>query len=263
MQILKIGGSVITKKKEWKKLDKKAILQLAKELSAVFPKLRKKLILVHGAGSFGHPLVIKYGLNNGVYTKQQLKNCKKVQNSCMELAKFIAENFIKNGVPAVVFNPHKLIVSSDKRIEKFEVKPVVSALKKGLLPILYGDMVPDKKLGYSVCSGDQIVAWLGKKADQIILASDVDGIYVKKKLIKKITINILPKLISEIGGSTTTDVTGGMAGKILEIAKSRKNAFIVNARKPKRIINLLLGRQTVCTKLMFEEGPKNGKGLKK
>lgn len=261
MQILKIGGSVITKKKEWKKVDKKAVLQIAKELSAVFPKLRKKLILVHGAGSFGHPLVIKYGLNNGVYTKQQLKDCKKVQNSCKELAKLIAENLTKNGVPAVVFNPHKLIVSSNKRIERFEVKPVVSALKKGLLPILYGDMVPDKKLGYSVCSGDQIVAWLGKKAERIVFATDVDGVFVKGKLLKTITTSRLPKLMSEIGGSAATDVTGGMAGKIMEIAKIGKTAFIVNARKPKRIARLLLGKETICTRLIFGKGRQKKKAL--
>ncbi|MEM4633893.1 MAG: hypothetical protein QW275_01940, partial [Candidatus Anstonellaceae archaeon] len=161
----------------------------------------------------------------------------------------VAKGLLQNSVPAISFPPACLIVSKDKKIAHFNASPVLSALKLGMMPILYGDMVPDKSLGFSVCSGDQIARHLGKMASKIIFATDVDGVFAEGKLVQEINRENFPKLRQHIGKSRSPDVTGGMEGKIAQLKGIGKPAYIVNARKPNRILNLLLGRKAICTKI--------------
>ena len=55
--VLKVGGSVLTEKGEERKARKDEIRRISKEISS---SGRKNLILVHGAGSYGHPQAKKY-----------------------------------------------------------------------------------------------------------------------------------------------------------------------------------------------------------
>ena len=60
--ILKLGGSVITDKAADQGIVREAdLLRIAKEVS----EYRGKMIVVHGAGSFGHTYAKKYGLDMG------------------------------------------------------------------------------------------------------------------------------------------------------------------------------------------------------
>jgi len=246
MQLLKLGGSAITAKGGYMKADNAAIAKLAK--AGV-----RDIVLVHGAGSFGHPLVLQYGLDSGVKTMEQQKNCKKVQDACAELSALVAGALKKQGVPAVSVAPHSIAVSKSKRISSLDEKPVFSLLSAGKLPVLYGDMVMDEELGFSVLSGDQLVAYLAKWADRVVMASDVDGIFAEGKLVPKITGKNFARIRAHLSGSKTPDVTGGMAGKIaeLEAAGVKAPIFIVNARYPERVKALLLGKKAICTKIML------------
>ncbi len=249
MQLLKLGGSAITKKGGWKEANRPAIAKLAQAVANVWGSGQRQLIVVHGAGSFGHVLVEKYGLNDGVRTKKQAKACGMVRKSCAQLCGIVVRALREKGVPATPFQPHKLIVSRNRRIRKFDTKPVFAALASGKLPVLYGDMVPDSKLGWSVCSGDQIIAWLGKRAKRVVLATNVDGVLAGGKLVPLITRRNFARVAVHLGGSGKTDVTGGMAGKIMEIMGMGAPAYVVNAGRPERVVALLLGKKARCTKI--------------
>ena len=69
--IIKLGGSVVTYKDS---PTPKARLSTIKNLSEELSKLHKnyQLIIVHGAGSFGHPLAKKYRLTEGLEHKDSL-----------------------------------------------------------------------------------------------------------------------------------------------------------------------------------------------
>src|SRR3989344_3405932 len=70
--VIKFGGSVITdKKKETPTPNMKNINSLAKQLSQVSLGNRYKFIIVHGAGSYAHPLAKKYQLSKGMSTEEQ------------------------------------------------------------------------------------------------------------------------------------------------------------------------------------------------
>ncbi|MCX8175053.1 MAG: isopentenyl phosphate kinase [Candidatus Micrarchaeota archaeon] len=251
MQILKLGGSAITIKSGWMRANKIAIARLAQAVARAWKKGARNLIIVHGAGSFGHPLVLKWGLDGGVRTPRQKVACFRTHLACCSLSALLTGALVENGVPAVSIPPMDIIRSKNRRIASFNTKPVFAALGSGRVPVLFGDMVPDSKLGYSVCSGDQIAAYLGKKASRVILASNVDGVMAKGRLVPLITRRNYAKISRHLSGSSSPDVTGGMAGKIKEMLSIRKPVFIANASKPSRITALLLGKKAVCTKIRW------------
>ncbi|VVB56494.1 Isopentenyl phosphate kinase [uncultured archaeon] len=249
MQILKLGGSVITQKDRPQTADLEAIRRLAKMLGGLWKSGVRDIVLVHGAGSFGHALVIQHRLDNGVKTEAQKLACAQTRAACAKLSAIVAQALLDEGVPAMVLPTGLLAVSTNKRISKFDEKKVLSCLAAGYLPILRGDMVPDASLGFSVCSGDQLVARLGKKAERIVLGSDVDGVLADGKVIPLITSQNFAKYESHLRPSDSPDVTGGMAGKVKELLSVKVSAYVANALQPERLEALLQGKKTICTQI--------------
>lgn len=249
MQILKIGGSVITNKNGYMEANTDAISHFAEVIGRVRNQGMSDLILVHGAGSFGHPLVIKYKLNNGIKTEEQKQGYANTQESCSKLRSMLVEALLRNDVPAISIKTSEIIKQKNKRIIKFDEQAVLGHLEKGKVPVLSGDMVQDEDLGGSVCSGDQIVAYLGKNASRIILATNVDGVLANGKLVETISKSNLKDIEKHLASSNTPDVTGGMLGKIKELMTLSVPCYIVNGTKFERLEDILLGKKTVCTEI--------------
>mgnify|MGYP005833035435 CR=1 FL=1 len=249
VRIVKLGGSVITKKSGYKEPNIENIERLADMLARVWKK-RKRIIIVHGAGSFGHGPVVAHGINSGIKNERDRVGYAHTHSSCAYLSSLLVDALIKRRVPAVSIPAAVIIRQKNKRISCFDKKIVYEYLEKGFLPVLYGDMVLDEKIGGSVCSGDQIVAELGKDAEMIVFGTNVDGVLVDGGVVGKITKKNFKKISAHLGGAKTTDVTGGMKRKILEIMKTGKSAYIVNALHPSRIEALLLEKKKpVCTEI--------------
>ncbi|MFH1095605.1 MAG: isopentenyl phosphate kinase [Candidatus Micrarchaeota archaeon] len=251
MQILKLGGSVITRKDKPQTANLEAIGALAKVVGEAWRAGIRDIVLVHGAGSFGHALVLEHKIDDGVHSDEQKVAAAKTRAACVKLTAILVEALLLEGVPVVALSPALLIVQTDKRIVKFDEKKVLDCLAGGYLPILRGDMVPDTVLGMSVCSGDQIVARLGRRAERIVLGTDVDGVLVEGKVVPLITSQNFGKIAPNLSESGSPDVTGGMAGKIKELLQGKVSAYVANARHPERIGALLKGKRTICTQLEF------------
>jgi len=248
MKVLKIGGSVLTRKSGYREPDADNIRRMAKAVASIWKSGSRDFILVHGAGSFGHPLVLRHGIDNGVKTDEQKLGYADTHAACSELSSLFVKALVEEGAPAVSIPPASVILQKNKRIVGFSSIPS-DYLKRGFLPVLHGDMVPDSALGGSVCSGDQIVAYLGKEADFIVLATNIDGVLDDKgKLIEKITSANFPE-ISKHFKPSPGDVTGAMAGKIKELLALDTASYIVNAANPERIEALMKGRKAVCTEV--------------
>ena len=249
MQILKLGGSVLTKKNGYAEEDEDSIDKLTGIIAKMWDKLQKKLVLVHGAGSFGHPFVLRYDIKSGIRTRKQMVGYADTHMSCSHLSNVIVGSLVGRDVPAVSIPPALIAKQKDRRITKIDDKIIFEYMKRGYLPVLYGDMVLDDSIGGSVCSGDQLVAVLGKKAKKVIFGSDVDGVLVRGRVVPKITRSNFKEIEGHLKASRTVDVTGGMEGKINEILKMKTPSYIVNAKKPERIEDLLLGKRTLCTEI--------------
>ena len=250
MQILKLGGSVLTKKHGFMEADTASIAKLAAIVGRAYKAGARDLIIVHGAGSFGHAPVLKYGLNDGVRTKKQTWACALTNSACSHFSSHVTDALIKEGVPAMSVPPADIARSRNRRIAFMDRKVVFAHIKSGYVPVLFGDMIPDSALGCSVCSGDQIVSYFGKYASRVVMATNVDGVLVHGKLVPLITRKNFGKIAPHLRCSSAPDVTGGMEGKIQEIMKCRTTAYIVNARKPARVLALLLGKPAVATKIV-------------
>lgn len=256
--ILKLGGSVVTDKNRSLTPNLPSIERLAEEILRANPK---KLILIHGGGSFGHPVAKNYGISEGFKEKPQLTGFSKTHEAMARLNMILVEKLLEKGLPAFGMPPSSFVVTKSGRIHIFEKRPLKQALKIGLLPVLYGDAVLDIDKGFAILSGDQIASFLAEKmgAFKLIMGVDVDGFYTddpkrnpSARLILHLTLAELEILKNRIKESDVIDVTGGMLGKVSELVSpvlKGIETLIVNASKPGIIYQVLKGESVVGTKI--------------
>jgi len=261
--ILKLGGSVITKKDaEEPLINYNDLNRIAEEITS---SSFDKLIIVHGAGSYGHPFAKKYEIGKKIRNEQDFKRKKLgfciTQSWVKKLNTIVCDSLREKGVLAVSIQPSSFIIAKNKRIYSCNLDLIKKYLDLGFVPVIYGDVVPDINEFIRICvlSGDQIIKYLGEnlKPERVVLGSDVDGIYTKDP--KKYedaelmdTVTSLEDLNAE--GSSNVDVTGGMNGKLLELlelAEMGIESEIINAGKKgliKKALNHQNGIGTVIRK---------------
>jgi len=256
--VLKLGGSVITEKAKPLTPNLKAVKRLAEEISdaKVTP-----LIVVHGGGSFGHPVASMYKIAKGFTNKGQLVGFSKTHEAMVSLNKIVVQSLLDKGLPAFGMPPSSFIITKKGRIHFFQEETLKQAVETGLIPVLYGDAVLDVDTGFAILSGDQISAFLAvrMKAERLVMGVDVDGVYTadpktdpSARLKRHLTLAELRKMKGQVGGATVTDVTGGMLGKMSELitpVAQGVNALIVNALKPGNICKALRGEEVIGTRI--------------
>src|SRR5665648_133187 len=96
--ILKLGGSAITDKGAHEGVVKEAdLLRIAREVSG----FRGKMIVVHGAGSFGHVYAKKYGLDRNFDHEGTIVT----HESVKKLASKVVDALNSFGVMAIAVHP--------------------------------------------------------------------------------------------------------------------------------------------------------------
>lgn len=260
LAIIKIGGSVITDKERIFTPRIDVINGIAHEISNALNRWR--IILIHGAGSFGHPLAYKYGLHLGFRDKSQIIGVAETKLSMIRLSEIIVESLVKHGVPAVPMYPMDFIVMTDFRISKIFIEPIKMLLDLNIMPVICGDTVLDTKHGFGILSGDQITSKIALEigADKVVFGTDVDGVYtsdpkksINAKLINTITPSNFSEVIKFVGYSTHNDVTQGMLGKLKEaliLAERGIQVVIGNVLKYENLCLLLDGENTKCTRIL-------------
>lgn len=255
LTIIKIGGSVATYKDNVKvpALREGTIRQLAKELNSYLKKEGERIILVNGAGSFGHPLAKKYDLSNLNKKQKNKLGVSLTHYSAQKLNYLLGEIFLKENCPVFHLSPASLIKQKNGRIVSFLTASVKSLLNQSLIPFLHGDVVMDESCQFSICSGDQIVAYLSNlySPKRVFFLTDVDGIFTdnpkmnkKAKLIKEIKRKELLKIASKIKNNSKFDVTNSMRGKLQEIADIKSDIYIFNGLLKNNLLKSLKGEGT-------------------
>lgn len=260
--IIKLGGSVVTfKDSPIPKARISVIQRLSKEISEIY-KQGFRIILVHGAGSFGHPLAKKYNLTQGLKDELSCIGFTETTQAMLQLNQIITQALQKKSLPAISLPPHAFMTQTNNKLNNFNTILISDFIKKDFVPVLYGDPVIDTKIGCSILSGDVIITNLAKKlmADKVIFLTDVDGIFSddpkknpRAKLFKNIRNKNLQKVLYALKPSGRDDVTGEMKGKILSIKNAglRCPVIIANGLKPNNLIAAALGKQ-VGTKLNLD-----------
>ena len=237
------------------------IRNLAKEIGNLYHSKKSQIILVHGAGSFGHPLAKKYNLQKGMKTEEQRYGFCLTDQKMIELNSFIMQELLNFKIPVVSLPPRSFVKQAKGKFLGFNHQIVKSMLKQNIMPVLFGDAVLDDSYGCSILSGDTIITYLAKKlkAAQVIFLSDVDGIFdsdPKKnphaKLIPEVTNKNLKQVLQGLTINNRNDVTGEMKGKIMAIKKTLPHipASIISGLKPQNLVKAVEQHQ-IGTKLLF------------
>lgn len=236
--LLKLGGSVVTEKGRAGAIDEGRVLSIAREIGK---RPEKEYLLVHGAGSCGHPEAKAYGIADGV-DRSNREGIAITHQAVLALNREIVKRLREAGVDAVGISPLQGCLADNGRIRSYEHRHIAGMVGLGIVPVLHGDVVMDCTRGACIVSGDQLVQHLAKNLapDRIGLATDVPGILEGDRVIP----SIIPGKFdpSSIGASGHTDVTGGMRGKVeelMELARTGRTSEIFHVS---RLSDFLDGR---------------------
>ena len=260
MIILKIGGSILTNKDSTEsEIDAVSLKRIASEIKASLDMSDKELIIVHGAGSFGHPPAKEYKIGEvfekSEYPQKRIGFCK-TQNAVKKLNMLICDAFIEEGLPVVAIPASSFMSATNKGITQGNLDYFKKYLEKGFIPVIYGDVVLDEQLEICVISGDQLIQYLAMNLNPelVVLGTDVDGVYNKNPKTHEDAI-FFDKFSSledldTLEGTTNVDVTGGMVGKIKELlylADLGIESKIINAEVKDNIFNVLQNKDVKGT----------------
>ncbi len=211
--VLKLGGSVVTDKTGDCAIDHARITAIASEIAA---RRAEAIVLIHGAGSCGHPEARRYRLGEGI-TPGNTPGIYHTHTAVCRLNTAIVETLRAAGLEAVGLHPLDLGLAENGRLVAFETGHIEEMIRHGIVPVLHGDVVMDRSRGACIVSGDQLVLYLARrlKSSRVGLATDVPGVLKEGAVIPAIDRTGIGAIA--IGGSGNTDVTGGMQGKITEL----------------------------------------------
>jgi isopentenyl phosphate kinase len=223
LHFLKLGGSLITDKDRAHTARRDAIARLAEEIAAGREmNTDLPLVLGHGSGSFGHVAGKKYGTRQGVSSRDEWMGFVEVWHEANALNRIVMDVLMNAGLPAVAFPPSASVISKDGVVKEWNLAPLVSALKGGLLPVVFGDVAFDSVRGGTILSTEDLFAHLAVhlRPRRVLLAGLEKGVWADfptcEVLLKEVTPGSIEKISASLGGSRATDVTGGMLTKVLQ-----------------------------------------------
>ena len=244
MYLIKMGGSVISDKKEYRTYRAHVVSEIARVLP------QKDLLIVHGAGSFGHILADQFNITSGFEEWKRL-GFSKIERDMQDLNLKVLSSLLEKDIPAVSMPPHAFMILGSKP----DIKYFDYLLQYDFVPVTYGDAIFDMNLGINICSGDLLMLELARHfhPEKTVFLTDVDGIYDRPpdeedtKLI-----NILHRDITPHTETKVRDVTGGMEYKIEMMRKiaAYSKVYIINGFHPERLKAVLNNDEFIGTVIL-------------
>ena len=219
--ILKLGGSVITEKDHPEALDGPALDAaadaIADALAGDDPSNHVHppgLVIVHGGGSFGHHHASEHGVSKTEGSRDAAAAVQ-IHGAMKTLNGFVLARLHDRGVPAVPVHPFSAARRDSGGSLDLPTNQIETMLGEGFVPVLHGDVVAHEGAGVTILSGDEAVTAVARSidADRVGFCSTVPGVLDDDE-------DVIPEVRSYdevaqfLGGSDSTDVTGGMAGKV-------------------------------------------------
>ena len=263
---LKLGGSLITDKTKpytplLDMMDDLA-LQIATTLQSQ-PHLR--LVIGHGAGSFGHVAASEYKTRDGYPRPSPLAHRERDQNEenywegfaevwyqASTLNRYVMKALHKANVRAISLPPSSSVIASEGKVSVWETTPIRMALSSRMVPVIFGDVVFDEIRGGTILSTEDLFMHLARalSPERILLAGLESAVWqdfpARTKKIEKITPNTFDQISSGIGKADGADVTGGMESKVKQMLELIENNHeltiqIFSGTEPGNILRALTG----------------------
>ncbi len=252
MILIKLGGSVITDKSQYKKFNKEQTARLCREIA----ESGRSVMIVHGAGSYGHVLAKRYAIQNGLVDFAQVSPAAMVHHDAMELGLLVTSELMAVGIPAASLSPGSCFVMDEGRLVVNDDEVIRRMSHVGIMPVTHGDVVMDRQKGFAIVSGDELMEVMARifNPERIVFVSDIDGLYdsnpkenPEARMIPEVTQEILDGVSSD---EDVDDVTGGVRNKMeamLRMCSPDRDCVLVNGTVPGRLLSLLKGEEVTCT----------------
>lgn len=252
LAVLKLGGSLVTEKKRDGALRREALTSIGAALAGLswLP-----LIIIHGGGGRVHEVAAQYQVALGSASPGGVEGFVKTSLETRRLNLQVTQALAEGGLRCVGLPSAAVYQTRRGRIVSAALDPVLAALDQGVTPVLNGDVVFDRELGFTVLSGDLIAVDLSLRlgAERLVFATDVDGIFEHPGEEARLIRELDRRRLGSVRFGDVGDVTGGMASKVeeaLRAAEAGVEVYVVNGLIPHRIVDALLGRETVGTRIL-------------
>ncbi|KAI7864481.1 Aspartate/glutamate/uridylate kinase [Spinellus fusiger] len=240
--VIKLGGAAVTNKKGVCELtgetEFNSLLISIRDAYKTLQASGHRMVLIHGAGSFGHPQAKQHGIKEGwkQTTQREMEQQKEgfahLRRDLLQLHLTLITRLQALGVPILGLSPFDYITTengpdSPSRCFHPFIHRVHELLTLGWVPLLHGDAVLDRVLGCTVLSGDVIMYHLSQRlaqVDRCVFITDVHGVYNEDPKTAPTHAQLIPIICasskpptshaSYTSAASLHDVTGGMGGKV-------------------------------------------------
>lgn len=252
--VVKIGGSLVTRRDALgMEVDDETLARLANELLGH----AHALVLVHGAGSFGHVLARKHRLGERGLprTRERMAAFAQVHDDVAALDAIVVKTLKKAGLRPAPVRPAEVAHMTGGEVDRFDLDAFARPLAFGLVPVTWGDAVHDDVDGWNILGGDPAASRIavGLGASLLVHATDVEGVFDRPpaepgaRLLADLSPDDAERLAGTSAGpaGSRPDVTGGMAGKLITSAAAARAGtpvLVLDGRAPGRLADALAGK---------------------
>jgi len=256
MLLVKLGGSVVTEKARLRTPRRAAIRRLATELASV----RQPLLVVHGAGSYGHILASRHRLKEGGSTSAKRAAAARVQADVRELDRLVVDALNRAGFAAVPIAPSVVLTLDDGGVSSMDLTPFLEFSSLGFTPVTLaiscGTCGADSPSVPATCSCS---SWPGRsdpigpssRRTSMAYSTRIRSADRKRTYWRPCHRPIWGRSNSRPPGAT--DVTGSIEGKVrrmFEIAEHVDECMIVNGNVKNEFRDALRGKRVVGTRIV-------------
>ena len=258
MRLLKIGGSVITDKtKPYTALEDK-IDAIARAIRSAYLS-GKRFVIGHGGGSFPHVSAKRFAVHKGIRGSSSRFGFGVVHYDATWINQIFMRHLHRYRVPSISFHPNSLFLGKDGKPFKEFLDPVFEALRRRIVPVVYGDAVVDVSKGSTIFSTEVILRAIAERErnDVVIgMAEKFGGVYTDDpaknpdaELIREVNRRNYEEVLSHVGGSHGVDVTGGMRHKVIELLELAKEGIpsVIFKGTPENVEAFLKGKEVEGT----------------
>ena len=219
------------------------IERLGGEIAHVLKERPYRLIVGHGSGSFGHRAAARFKLTEGLRVPLQLTGVSMTQEQAATLHRFVIGSLSEVEANPFSIAPSSFVVAAGGRPVSFHDEALLLAYDRGMLPVLYGDVVMDREQGVAIVSTETLLTLVAKRllargtvVRRAVWLGETDGLYdADGRTIPRLSPDDFETALQAVGDPSGTDVTGGMRLRLetaCELARLGIPSLLVNGTKP-------------------------------
>ncbi len=256
--LIKLGGSVITDKRHRATPRLDVIRRLAGEIAQAADTRPEALVLGHGAGSFGHVAAARHKIHRGVLAREQIPGVTATQDAAAKLHGLVIGALREAGAAVFSLAPSSFIVADAGKPRPARAEPLLLALRLGLVPVVFGDIVMDRAWGASICSTETVFRTLvgplgrgGFPVRRAVWLGETEGILdAGGRTLPSIDRESAAEVLGALAGASGTDVTGGIRHRLataLALARRGVESWIGSGLEPGLLLRVLRGERVPGT----------------